>query len=317
VVFFACLQTFTTVIDYSLHCCETLIERAGFHNGHRLCIMNRPKRVFSNRRDLLVTCLIGRHVNALINLMSIRSTGCQARILIMTEKGHQFDSVFLEMASVLEVEFAYFVFSPALLTDSQRSEWLLEWLSVRVHDFDRIFFFDAYDVFFQSDPFEHLVEPGLMTFVGEGVLLRDQVGNFGAVKDLFGPDVAAAMARYPVLCSGTVAGDPVTFVRYLRVLMRNGTLWRSTFDQTQLNYWAWMGGFEAAGVRFRVEHCNGTINSMYYCPRSKVFFLRDLFDVSENPEFVNNAVMHHYKGWPSIVRNYYKRCGIRPPRQTS
>jgi hypothetical protein len=277
--------------------------------------MNGPLPVFSTRRDLLVTSVFERHPNVALNLLSARSTGCSARILLMSERGHPFEDSFLLLCSLLEIEIAFFDFTAGFHTDIYRSEWLLEWLSPRVSEFDRVFYCDAFDAFFQRDPFENIVHRGLMTFVTEGVRIADQLGNLELIEKCFGHAAAVEVSERPLICSGTVAGDSKVYVKYLRYLTENLTRWHScVIDQPQINYLVWSGELEKAGIGFRTEGCNGTVNSMYYCPRHKIAFEKDFFDVSENAGFVNNAVMHHYKGWPSIVRNYYKRCRMVAPR---
>jgi hypothetical protein len=187
---------------------------------------------------------------------------------------------------------------------------------VRVSEFERVLFFDAFDAFFQLDPFEHLVKPGLMTFVGEGITIANQTGNFGMIRECFGQAAAVAVSPFVLICSGTVAGAADVFVKYLRFLTGNITRWHGCLiDQPQINYLAWSGAFELAGIPFRFENCNGTVNSMYYCSRHKIPFGDGFFDIAENKSVVNTAVIHHYLGWPSVVRNVRARCRKRKGRR--
>jgi hypothetical protein len=128
--------------------------------------------------------------------------------------------------------------------------------------------------------------------------------------------VAVAISGRELICSGSVAGDVTAYIKYLRVLTGNLSRWHSCEnDQQQINVLAWTGELEKAGIRFKTEGCDGTVNSMYYCPRKRIDIGKGFFDLSENEGFVNNAVLHHYKGWPSVVKNYYERCGMKRPRK--
>jgi hypothetical protein len=281
-----------------------------------LCYVGRPHRTFSTPRDLIVTSIFQRHPNVALTLLSIRSTGCMARVLLMAEAEHPFDAPFLRLCSDLDVQVAFFDYTPGFHTDIYRSEWLLGWLSPRVSEFDRVFYIDAFDAFFQMDPFEHLVVKGMMTFVTEGVTIGNQPGNFEMIETCFGKPVAVALSDRELICSGSLAGDPISYVKYLKILTENLTRWHSCeTDQQQINVLVWSGELEKVGVGFRTEGCNGTVNSMYYCPRYKIDIGGGFFDLSENSMFVNNAVMHHYKGWPSVVKNYYERCGMKRPKR--
>jgi hypothetical protein len=291
---------------------------AGRANRSMLCLMHRPQRVFSTRRDLVATSVFQRHPNVRVNLLSIRSTGCNARILLLAETGHAFEDAFLSLCAFLEVEIALFNYTPGFHTDIYRSEWLLAWLAPRAAEFDRVFYIDAFDAFFQMDPFDHLVEKGLMTFVSEGPTIENQPSNFRMIAACFGRAVAVAVSPYELICSGSVAGDVTAYVKYLRVLTENLTRWHSPAcanDQQQINGLAWTGELAKAGVRFRIEGCNGTVNSMYNCRWNKIDIGNGFFDLSENKRFVNNAVMHHYKQWEWVVKNYYERCGMELPAQ--
>jgi hypothetical protein len=274
--------------------------------------MSSPLRVFSTSRDLLVTSVYRVHPHLAVNLLSIRSTGCAARVLVMAERGHRFEPAFLRHCRLLAVEVAYFRASGRRHTDFFRAVWLLEWLTAHAAEVDRVFYFDAFDAFFQRDPFEHIVAPGRMTFIEEGIPIGRQAGNRRQIAACLGQHAIAAVAEKSVICSGTVAGETDAFLRYLRLLLANATRWEAcTVDQPQINWIVWSGEIERAGIPFRIEGCNGTVNSMVYCKRIRLPFDGDAFDISDNPEVLNNAVVHHYKAWRWATKNFYNRCGMK------
>jgi hypothetical protein len=273
--------------------------------------MSRPLPVFSTSRDLFVTSVFQRHTNLDLNFLSLRSTGTPGRILLLAEEGHFFEPEFSGLLALLEVEVAVFPFVAGFHPDVYRSEWLLQYLEKRVGEFDRVFYFDAFDVFFQRDPFDRLVMADHMTFVSEGLKLREQHNNMEMIAGCFGKEAAISAGPNPLICSGTVAGDARVYVEYLKVLTGNLTRWHGCpTDQQQINHLVWNGGLTEAGIKFQVLGCDGPVNSMYFCWKHRLRFDGELFDISENAVELNTAVAHHFRRWGDIVRNYFDRCGL-------
>jgi hypothetical protein len=274
--------------------------------------MSFPLPVFSTSRDLLVTSVFRRHTHLAVNLLSIRSTGCAARVLILAEHGHSFEPKFLILCRTLEVEIEYFEARGRYHTDFFRMRWLLSWLTDHVKEVNRIFYFDAFDVFFQRDPFDRLVDPGRMTFISEGVLIRKHQWNWDWIRNCIGEKEVLAVQNNEIICSGTVAGDGDVFLRYLRLLASNETLWTScVVDQPQINFLVWTGKLDEAGIPWKVLGCAGNVNSMYYCPKHRIYFEDGMFDISENEVNMTSPAVHHYKAWRGVVNNFYRRCGVK------
>jgi hypothetical protein len=235
----------------------------------------------------------------------------------MHETGHVFSPSFLELCLALEVEFMECSINTSFHTDFFRALYLQQWLESRLNEIDRVFYFDAFDAFFQRDPFENLIVGGSMTFVGEGMTVRHQWGNYRWLRGCIGFDVAEAMLDFPVICSGTVAGDARIYYQFLGVLLSNLTLWRScTYDQPQINFLVWSGAFERAGVPSQILGCNGSVNGMVECPADRIYFDGQLFDVASGSTGRPSAVIHHYNKRKEILRNCYARCGVDLPSMT-
>ena len=73
--------------------------------------------------------------------------------------------------------------------------------------FDGVFLTDVDDVVVQGDVFAHLA-PGCLTVFGADGPVRERPGDAAWIRDLYGPDMLAAMGDSPAVCSGTILGEP-------------------------------------------------------------------------------------------------------------
>jgi hypothetical protein len=276
--------------------------------------MREPQYCFSGPTDVVVTSVAGRHDNLLVNLMSLRSTLFAGRVVVMHEEGHVFEDELMAEARAMRVELVAFAINWSFHTDVSRAEWMLAWLRPRVGEVSRVFYVDAFDAFYQGDPFEGISTREEMVFVGEGIQIRDQKGNVELIDQCFGAGVAQGLGEHELLCSGTVVGHVRAFVQWLELLIGDPGRWRvCRLDQPQINWLLWTGAATNAGLQWRVLGCDGPANSMYFCPRHRIEIGNGFFDVSANATRPVNAIIHHYLGWPSIVRNNYRRCKRSPP----
>jgi hypothetical protein len=269
---------------------------------------------YSSRRDIAVTCAIRKHPYLGVNLMSIRSCGCRARIIVLVEYGHTFDEYFDRIVDFTNAEVYSFVWNQTYYrhTDLARMIWLYDWLYEHRKEIDRVFWFDAFDVFFQSDPFKTLVAPGKMTFISEGVRIEKSRTNYNWIRQCYGKKGAESVKNGWVLCFGTVGGHIDAYLKFLYFMTGNRTRWFGCgLDQPQLNYYVHNGEVSKAGIEYQVQHCNGTVLSMSFCNRHKVHWTyegRDFFDMSDSTTDVTAAVVHHYKHFSDVTRTYHQRC---------
>jgi hypothetical protein len=248
-----------------------------------------------------------------LNLVSVRASGCSARIIVLLDREHVFDERFNQTLELTHAETCFFNWSKSIYryTDLARVVWFYEWLQCHKSEVERIFWFDAFDVFFQSDPFETLITPGKMTFISEGIQIRESTVNFGWISHCFGEGSALSVQNESVLCFGTIGGTTDAFLKFLNFLVENKTRWFScNLDQPQLNYYFHTGALRKVGIEAEIQHCNGTVLSLSFCPRIRVPFQQSstFFDMSAHENYVTAAVVHHYKHFIDITRNYQERC---------
>jgi hypothetical protein len=289
---------------------DTAVEMSAY----RKCISSdRFPLSYSTRRDAVVTVAIEKEIRMDVNLMSIRSAGCRARIIVMVDKGHRFRGRVRRVIQWTGTEIFRFAWNRSYYrhTDLGRSIWLYEWLQSHRREVDRIFWFDAFDVFFQSDPFKSLVSPGKMTFISEGIPLARSPRNMKLKRNCYGREGALAVRDGLVLCFGTIGGDIESYLKFLRFMVGNRTQWFGcNLDQPQLNYYLHTGAIERAGIKYEIQGCGGTVLSMSFCPRGRNYFDhggRKFFDMTNNGT-ATSAVVHHYKVNRGVVKNYKRRC---------
>lgn len=83
--------------------------------------------------------------------------------------------------------------------------------------FSAVFLTDVGDVVFQGDVFSHLA-PGRLTVFAEANTVAGEPWNAGWIRNLYGPEVFAAMADQPVVCSGTTLGETAVVRAYLAAM---------------------------------------------------------------------------------------------------
>jgi|GEM_PF-6021898 len=81
--------------------------------------------------------------------------------------------------------------------------------------FDGVFLTDVDDVVVQGDVFAHLA-PGCLTVFGADGPVRERPGDAAWIRDLYGPDMLAAMGDSPAVCSGTILGELPLVTDYLQ-----------------------------------------------------------------------------------------------------
>ncbi|MCZ6782483.1 MAG: hypothetical protein O7G30_04150 [Proteobacteria bacterium] len=108
-------------------------------------------------------------------------------------------------------------------------------------DYGRVLLTDVKDVVFQADPFASGGSRGIDAFQETNRLaLRDEPTNRRWMEQLFGESAVAELGDFPILCSGTILGDPESLVayvdRFLQALRGAYQMWDLGVDQGVHNY---------------------------------------------------------------------------------
>lgn len=268
-----------------------------------------------------------------VNLRLLRSTGCLARIIVLLEDGHPLDTDFLLAVHETGAELVWrdpsvFIRRKVLhpvgwgarmnaLVSMVRHEWFRPWLEDHIQEIDRIFIYDASDTFFQADPFREMKGVKGILLHDEGKLLhylhRAQCGGHCWVRSCFRDRPESEMERVLMgmsVCCGTIAGDALMYLTFLRFIM-SSRYWDSCFvDQAIVNYFIYNGTFRTAGILITVKSHASVLHitegygfvSVYPPHDTDVFDMA--FHTNETP-----AVVHWCK-MGRCARNFYRRCGF-------
>jgi hypothetical protein len=244
-----------------------------------------------------------------VTLLSIRSSGCLARVVVATETTHVFDPHYDRVIRLTLTEvYRHERVEGARSNDMLRHHWIFDYLTEHVNELDHVFMMDAFDCFFHRDPFEELNWNDTMAFVDEGWLLDNSGPNGGWITECFGASVLSTIGHFDTLCSGTIYGSARRFLEFEKVFLA-GDLWEHcAVDQAMLNYLVYSGKLQAAGIPYMILPCNGTVLTLSNCPREfkDVNGMREVF----NDKGVVPHVVHQWKARDDFRNMYVGRCDM-------
>lgn len=181
----------------------------------RYCNPPVQPTTFSSPNDLCITSVFNMERNLALNLFSIRKSGCSASIFIFTDESTYFSSQSETIMKLFDITIVKGIFHGSTIrrhTDFLRDTLLYYFLKQisKKQNYDRVFFFDSFDVYFQSDPFEHFPHSDSVFLFQEAYEhLQDSEFNWNCVKSCFGEDEARKIGHKYVFCSGTIGSGSV------------------------------------------------------------------------------------------------------------
>jgi hypothetical protein len=151
------------------------------------------------------------------------------------------------------------------------------WLTSHAGDVDRVLHSDAYDIFFQGDPFEDAIRSDYISFVVEPHFIRACGWNLNWFTECFGKPVGRFKDRF-IVCSGSIGGSADLYRRLVGIML-NLTEWEDCYgeskDQPILNFLVWSGRVKDAGIRYRFLGCDGGLMTLQLCVVNKVARFND------------------------------------------
>lgn len=224
-----------------------------------------PQETFSTRGDLILTCIRNKNEGYEQFLLSIRTTGCKARLIILTEVGHVFPDKYKILIDYTDAEVVEMSTPYQLSNDFTRNTWFLEFLEARRNEFRRIFVCDAFDVWFQRDVFQIFNATDRITFIGEDQAIGQQPINKEWVMGCYGAAGAEKLADKLILCHGTIYGSPELLYQYFKVLMSEKWSDGCPLDQPKLQHLAYDGILAQHGIKWEYSGCDGPVLTMRQC----------------------------------------------------
>ncbi|EAX97164.1 hypothetical protein TVAG_116820 [Trichomonas vaginalis G3] len=133
-------------------------------SGCKHCNAKLSTKSYSNDRDVVIAVGLKHPQDGLPNLRSLRSTGCKARVVLITEKN--ISDEFREEFRKCGITIAYLPFIDEMnfsIAQAQtfRFPAMHDFLDHYSKRFDRVMYFDLFDTFFQKDPFYGITKNAL------------------------------------------------------------------------------------------------------------------------------------------------------------
>jgi hypothetical protein len=192
-----------------------------------------------------------------------------------------------------------------------RWEWYFRFLSEHIHEFDRVFHTDAFDAFFQGDPFAPLISSNALFLLSEDHRIGSCPVNSQWVLKCAGNVALKSVKQKLVLCSGSVIGGALLFLQLVAAMVnRSGwdDCWQKGYDQGAFNYLVYSELVHKIPVR--LLGCESGYITMGYCSASQIRF----FDAKKRvitPLLRRSAIyVHQYNRYKVVDRELQRKCGV-------
>lgn len=232
---------------------------------------NFSQQIGSSKRNVIFYYADKYNCGLILNIKSLKSTGSLCRIILFASSKFDFTPHILSFFKVNNVEIVFNAndqianrsFSPHML----RYEFEYHWLLKHQHEVDRVFHSDAFDVFFQGDPFNSVSNESL-TFIVEPHCFRSCGWNLAWINQCYGPVGAKLLNHRFIICSGSISGPTNEYIKFLKLLFEQPewkTCWGPSLDQPIVNYIVWTGKAREAGIQYKLSGCDGGFLTMQWC----------------------------------------------------
>jgi hypothetical protein len=271
----------------------------------RFCRFNRTEPATSTPRDVTFLFATKATSGLLLSLKSLRSTGALCRIILLISRRFRRSAavaVFLREMGV-EVSFCPNPSNRSLVPHMLRYECELAWLRAHPSDVDRVLHTDAFDVFFQGDPFTRQVPRHHLTIVVEPHCIRSCGWNLGWINECYGGIARNEFAHRFIVCSGTISGNAVEYQRLVELMMKQKewkSCWKRSLDQPILNWLLWKGVVASEGIPYRLVGCDSGFFTMQWCVTERKI-LMDEYNQVMSMEGVVPSYLHQYDRYPRFA----------------
>ena len=274
----------TSTITFNLINKPYLLPAIPGHDAYLYAIPKRKPVTYSTERDLCIAPLIGpRELFFEINLFSIRKSGCAATIMVLTNESTVFSNNVKHLILLFKVKIIKGIFNLDILsrhTDFLRDALLFHLMKELKQEmdtsetvkYDRIFFFDSFDVYFEKDPFQFFERDDRLYFFQESYIKLERSCNWfnrRGVKKCFGKEGLESIKQHYVVCSGTIAAGSVSsFLRFLDFFVHLSCFTKRScpYDQGALIYVVYSGMLTQNNISFKVFPPEGPVAACRYGP---------------------------------------------------
>lgn len=193
-----------------------------------------------------------------------------------------------------------------------------DWIKENLKDFDRVLHSDAYDIFFQKDPFKpyeghDLIGYDHLTFVVEPHFIRGCGWNLAWFTHCYGPDTTRLFEDNFIICSGTIAGSASDYLKLVEMMISQEewkTCYSPSHDQPILNYLLWSGKIKDAGIKYSLAGCDGGFATLQWCTLNMRVDYNEFGQVVL-PSKIVPPYVHQYPRIPGLTEHLREACNRR------
>lgn len=237
-----------------------------FTNNCELCSFSSLTNISSTKRDAIFTATTTYKSGIDVLIRSIRTTGCQARIIVFVTDNFEKPSS-LQGCGVEYVNVGPLTTRVTKSPYKSRWEWYENYLSKHLDEFDRIFHTDAFDALFFGDPFSMISNRSKIYIQEEGIRIKGCPYNRKWLSDCHNHHDLKKIRGLPALCSGSLGGGARPFYDIIHRIVTHPEwpmCWGRGYDQGDFNFVVRSQWDE---LDVMVMDCDSPFNTMQYCTR--------------------------------------------------
>lgn len=314
-VIYICISISTVILVTFLPIRESISD----FDTTLLCDFNSTTTVHSTPRDVVFFFATNFASGLELSIKSLRSTGSECRIILFCAPGFSFSQYFKRLAKELDIEIVkncvdekkrHYV--PHMIRFEFELQWLEKEMKTSENSINRIFHTDSFDVFFQGDPFSHITDDSLI-FVVEPHQIRSCGWNLAWITQCYGGAIASKMSHRFIICSGSIAGDAVNYIKLLKLMIAQ-TAWSRCYepsmDQPILNYLVWNGLVDNEGIKYKLTGCDNGFFTVQWCVLEKTPLYNEHGQLISNFKAVP-SYNHQYNRIPEMQEKMFTQCHIQ------
>lgn len=275
----------------------------------KYCFSLSPQQSYSTKRDVTITSVFYHQRNLALNLLSIRQSGCEATIVVLADNSVHFQgnlNYIINELDVIVVRSSIAIHN-RYSTDMTRTYFVVNYLKQNREKYDRVFFFDSFDVFFERDPFQYFTEKKVYLFQESLVTINQDYWDRIWIVNCYNEESLKIVGDQFFVCSGTVGSGSIDEFIKLYTILDAEKKWRiCKVDQGPLNYLLYSGKLKENNLNYHVFNHTGPVLTLnlaikFYTEVNGFMFVLNALNMTP-------AVIHQTKNFPKIQRSLYDRC---------
>ena len=291
------------------------------NDSNQMCPVIPLKSTASTKNDVIFFMATGTVKPELkLAIKSLKSTGTQAKLVLITDVDFNpsiEDATFLKQSDVELYRRVTPPINKTIVPHMIRYKYEYEWLLNHTL-ISRVFHSDAYDVYFQKDPFGAAsLNKEKLTFVVEPHPIRSCGWNQNWFESCYGDRELLKYKNEFIICSGSIIGNATEYIKLLEIML-NTSEWDKCYgismDQPILNHLVWSGELKEKGVNYKFTGCDGGFMTVQWCVVNRMVNINDKGQILSPAGHVP-AYLHQYNRVDKLEKYLYKSCQMKKPKR--